>query len=618
MSAARSRAAHGLAAALLAGGLVAAPATRVAAQAPVEYTASFENRAHHEARISVRFAGLDPAPLEIVMSRSSPGRYALHEFAKNVYEERAVDGRGQELELERVDPHTWRVHGHDGVVVFEYTLFADHADGTYAGIDASHAHLNMPATFAFAPSLAERPVRVRFEIPPGSGWKVATQLPAAGSPSTFTAPDLQYFMDSPTELSDFHEVSWQVGPADRSQTIRLAVHHQGSMAEAERFAAMAERVTAEQAAVFGGYPDFDYGTYTFIADYLPWVFGDGMEHRNSTILTSRRALEGDGAERNLGTLSHEFFHAWNMERIRSAALEPFDFTRANMSAELWFGEGFTSYYDGLTIHRAGLSDLDGWADDLSGLLNATINAPGRAIRGPAEMSRQAPFVDAATSVDATNRGNTFLSYYTYGAALAAGLDLILRTRYDATLDDLMRLMWRRHGAPGVPYTLADIRAALAEVSGDAAFADRFFRESIDAGGLPDYASLLAAAGFVLRPRNPGAGTLGAYFGGDGEPVVAAPVRRGTAAYEAGLEAGDVLLAVDGRPVATADEARAALADRRPGERVALRYRQRGREVEARVALVEDPSLEVVTFEAVGRPVPAGAARLRRDWLSARR
>ena len=582
---------------------------------PVEYRASFENRVHHEARVEVVFRDVPEGPLDVVMSRTSPGRYALHGFAKNVYAETATDAEGRPLELERVSPFRWRVSGHDGTVRFAYTLFADHADGTFPGVDATHAHLNTPASFAFAPELADRPVRIQFVIPEGSGWKVATQLPSAGGPGTYSAPDLAYFMDSPTELSDFDLVTWEVGtPGDR-QTIRLAVHHQGTRADAERFAELIRPVVDEQAAVFGELPEFDYGTYTFIADYLPWVYGDGMEHRNSTILTSRRPLEGGGALRNLGTVAHEFFHAWNMERIRARSIEPFDFTRANTSSELWFGEGFTSYYDGLSIVRAGHQGLEGWASQLTGLLNATINAPGRRFRGPAAMSRQAPLVDAAAWVDATNLENTFLSYYTYGAALAAGLDLILRTRYDTTLDAYMRAVWERHGEPEIPYTTRSLQRLLREVTGDSAFAARFFERSIQGSELPKYARLLESAGLVLRKANPGRATLGVNVEGeDGGAVVAGRVRAGTAAWDAGLELGDRILGVEGRAIRTPADLDRLLEQRSPGEEITVRYHQRGRDVESRVALREDPSLEVVTFENVDRPVSQAVREFRRDWL----
>jgi predicted metalloprotease with PDZ domain len=196
---------------------------------------------------------------------------------------------------------------------------------------------------------------------------------------------------------------------------------------------------------------------------------------------------------NLGTLSHEFFHVWNTERLRAATLEPFDFERANMTEGLWLGEGFTSYYDQLTIHRAGLTDLAAYTQRIGGALDVVINSPGRQIHNVLEMSMQAPYVDASTAVDLNNRANTFISYYTWGAMIGLGLDLTLRTRFKGiTLDDFMRELWRAHGrpeedfAPTNPYTMADVIAALGRVTKDPAFAEDFYRRHVAGHDVVDY------------------------------------------------------------------------------------------------------------------------------------
>jgi len=600
-------------------GLLTLLPAALGAQAPVTYEVRFPNAVHHEAEITVTFADLPPGPLEVRMSRSSPGRYALHEFAKNVYSVSAEDGRGRALTIARPDPYGWTVAGHDGTVRFRYTLFADRADGTYSAIDLTHAHLNMPATFVWARGLEERPIRITFHPPAGSGWKAATQLVPTDDPMTFTAPNLQYFLDSPTELSAFTLREWTITSGGRTQTIRLAVHHAGTEEDVDRYTEMAQKVVAEQIAVFGEAPAFDYGTYTFIADYLPYASGDGMEHRNSTILTSSGSIAANAAGL-LGTLSHEFFHAWNMERLRSRMLEPFDFERANMSDELWFGEGFTSYYDDLTIKRAGLMDLDEYARSIGAVLNAVINSPGRRYHSPVEMSRLAPFVDAAVSLDPTNRANTFLSYYTWGTAIGLGLDLTLRTRFRGiTLDDYMRALWQRYGQPEIPYTIADLERALAEVTGDSAFAADFFDRYIRGRDVPDYEALLAHAGLLLRKANPGRPTLGQaqirYDGGQAYLVSGTLV--GTPLYEAGLDRGDRIISLAGRPVRSDDDVNAVLAAHAPGDVVEIRYEQRGREVTATLRLAEDPRLEVVTYERAGRPVTAEIRRFREAWLGSK-
>ncbi|MDQ3521317.1 MAG: PDZ domain-containing protein [Gemmatimonadota bacterium] len=603
--------------------LLAAPAL---AQERVSYEIAFPNAVHHEAEVSATFAGVPVGkPLEVRMARTSPGRYALHEFAKNVYSVKAFDGRGRALTVTQPNLHQWNVGGHDGTVRVTYTLFGDRADGTYTGIDNTHAHLNIPATFVWARGMENAPVRVVFRKPV-PGWRIATQLRPNPDSTVFTAPNLQYFMDSPTEISPFSLRSWQVRSGARPYTIHLAVHHAGTEREVDAYAEMARKVVDEQIAVFGEAPRFDYGSYTFIACYLPHVAGDGMEHRNSTVLTSTRPLS-TGALANLGTLSHEFFHAWNVERIRPRSLEPFDFEEANVSGELWFAEGFTSYYTPLFPRRAGITSDDEYAASLSGTLNTVINAPGRQFFSPVEMSMQAPFVDAAASIDPQNRQNTFVSYYTWGSAIGLGLDLTLRTRFQGvTLDDYMRAMWREYGrlqdtvrlAPQKPYTLADLRRVLGEVTRDPAFANQFFHRYIEGREVVDYENLLGRAGLLLRKMNAGQPWHGAVLQDrEGLVFIGTGTLIGTPMYRAGLDRGDRILSVDGKPVASSAEVQAIIAARRPGDSLPIEWEQRGETRRANLVLAEDPQLEVVTFEKAGRPVSPAMQQFRSQWLASR-
>ena len=478
------------------------------AQPTISYTASFENAVHHEAVITATYSGLPRGTLEARFSRSSPGRYALHEFAKNVYNVTAVDSRGRPLRIARPNPHQWDIAGHDGTVTIAYTLFADQADGTYSGIDRSHAHLMMPATFIWARGWDALPIRITFQIPGGSGWSIATQLLPTGEENVFTAPHLQYFMDSPTELAPLTFREWTDSSGKAPQTIRLALHTEGTGEEADVYAAMARTIVEEEKAVFGLLPDYEGGTYTFLADYLPYVSGDGMEHRNSTSLVSTGTLKADAAS-FLGTLAHEFFHSWNVERIRPKSLEPFNFEEANMSEELWFAEGVTSYYQALVMQRAGMTSVERFARSISGTVNAMVTSPARSYFSAAEMSAQAPFVDAALSMDVQNRENTYISYYTWGSAIGMGLDLTLRTDYPGTtLDDLMRRVWEVHGRIERPYTNDDLRTALGDVTHDTIFAGRFFRDYIEGKHIVDYETLLAQAGFLLRKAKPGKASAG--------------------------------------------------------------------------------------------------------------
>lgn len=588
-----------------------------AAQSPVEYDVSFNNAVHHEARISATWRDIGDAPLQMRMSRSSPGRYAIHEFAKNVYQVWVSDGDGNRLSFTRPNPYQWDVAGHDGTVTVTYTLYADRAGGTYSGIDLTHAHLNMPATFMWARGFDNRPITITFSSP-DDAWRVATQLRATDDPYVFTAPDLQYFMDSPTELSDFDIRSWEVGTGDATQTIRLVVHHDGIDEDVDTYLAMAKKVVAAQTEVFGELPDFDYGVYTFIADYLPYVAGDGMEHRNSTILANTQSLiEADFQQ--LGTLSHEFIHAWNAERIRPHRLEPFDFEQANMSLNLWFMEGFTSYYGPLAIRRAGELTLEEYAEGIAENINVVSFSPGRSFASSQGMSIQAPFVDAATSIDPTNFANTFISYYTYGAAIGLALDLTLREEFDGvTLDTFMQRVWQKHGKTEIPYTTDDLRDALAEVTGNERFARRFFERYITGQELPDYKSLLENAGLLLRKANEGVASVGPVtlrFEGKAA-IVDANTIIGSPLYQAGLDRGDQVLAIDRLKIQSMEQWEKAIDRYSPGDTATIRYIQRGIERLAELDFDEDPELQIVTMESAGLSPSSAQRQFRRDWLGA--
>jgi len=600
-------------------------AGRSGASAPgnaVAYTIAFPNAAHHEAEVTVTWRNVPPGALQVRMSRSSPGRYALHEFAKNVYNFRATDSKGRALSITRPNPHQWDVRGHDGTVTVSYTLFGDRGDGTYAGIDRSSAHLNIPATFAWARGTEQRPITVTFNRP-DPAWTIATQLAPTSDSSTFTAPHLQYFMDSPTHLGTQTWYTWDESSNGKDYTFRIALDHRGTSAEGDTYMNGTMTIVEQAMRVFGTFPDFDFGTYTFVASYLPWAAGDGMEHRNSTSLTSSGSL-ATSMDGLLGTVAHEFFHAWNVERIRPRTLEPFSFEEANMSGELWLAEGFTSYYGPLIIRRAELQSDADFAGDMAGAVNLVMNAPGRRFFSAVEMSQQAPFTDAAVSIDPQNKGNTFISYYPYGQAIALALDLTLRGR-GKTLDDFMREMWKTHGAqqrnyaPVRPYTVADARTALARVTGDAAFAKDFFARYIEGKEAAPYAELLRQGGFVLRKARAGAawaGDVGLRHEG-GKAVVTAPTPIGSPLYAVGIDRNDRIVSLDGRALASSADWSAVLAAHKPGDVVPVIFESRGKTIHEMMTLGESPRIEIVTFEAAGEPVTDAVRAYRAAWLGAR-
>jgi predicted metalloprotease with PDZ domain len=556
----------------------------------IEYELRFDRIEHHEADIRATFSGLDAGePVELRMSRTSPGRYALHEFAKNVYDVMATDEDGRTLAIERPNPYQWNVVGHTGTVHVRYTLFADRADGTYSSLDRTHAHLNMPATILWARNMDAVPIRIRF-VRPRSNWTIATQLVPTDDPETFTSPNLAYLLDSPMEMAALEWHTWTVDDGRRQSEHRIALHHTGSVAEGEAFARNVRAIVDAQWKVFGMLPDHDFGTYTFIVCYMPHAVGDGMEHRNSTVVTNPNPLTPDGMS-NLGTMSHEYFHQWNVERIRPADLEPFDFEGENMTDLLWFAEGFTSYYTGLSIHRAGLTSVEEYASSLSGTVNAVMNLPGRAHRSLVEMSQYATFADQGSFLDPMNTANTFISYYTWGSAVGLALDLTLRTEFNSSVDVLMHHMWEQFGQEELPYTIADLERVLGDVAGSAAFAADFMDRYVHGREVPDFAGLLARVGLRLDRAGTGAVLL-ASLEPDVDGIRVSGALERTPLHEAGVMPGDRITHVDGQPVSHPAYLEGWVDRMAPGDRIPVTVFSRGTVFETDIILAENPTVRV--------------------------
>jgi len=567
------------------------------------YEISFDNAVHHEAAIKVTFPNLKTKTITARMSRTSPGRYAIHEFAKNVFNVQATDSKGNVLDMKRPDPYSWEITGHDGTVHVSYTLFANRADGTYSQIDESHAHLNIPATFMYVEALKERPLEVTFNVRKDLNWKVATQLkPINGT--KYYAPNTYYFMDSPAEISDFSMREFMVD----GQQIRFALHHDGKDADFDTYWDRVQEIVRQEKAVFGELPTFDYGTYTFLACYLPHVSGDGMEHRNSTILTSTRPLAESGLERNIGTVSHEFFHAWNVERIRPDDLEPFSFEEANMSESLWFAEGFTSYYTNLILARGGIITPEAYVKSLNGTFNYVWNSPARTYFNPIEMSYQAPFVDAATSVDPVNRENTFISYYSYGSILGLALDLSLREQ-GLNLDDYMKLVWETYGKNEVAYRVVDLEKTLGNYAGNA-FAKAYFERYIYNSEMPDYKALFNNIGLDIS-QDEEKPSLGASLSFSEKGIlIARNTAKNSAAYKAGLTVGDVIEDMDGEQIRTQEQLTAFLSDKEVGESLTLGVTRHSKGLFIDLILQADPTYTITMKEKVSKKVQ----KARDAWL----
>ena len=593
---------------------------------PIFYSISFPNAVHHEAEIVLTIPQAPSGKIFLRMSRSSAGRYATHEFGKNIYNIKAYTPGDTSLAISQVEGDVYEIPQHGNTVKVSYTLFGNWTDGTYTSIDPSHAHLNMPATFLWVAGQEKRSIKFEFNDLDKYGWKVATQLKNEGA-NVYSAPSMQYMMDSPTELSAYKISSWDIDNNGKKEKINLTIHSDDDQAIIDGFAKKVERMVLEEKAVFGELPAYDYGEYTFLGDISLSDSGDGMEHRNSTCITLPIAKVGGFENRLMGVFAHEYFHSWNVKRIRPKSLEPFNFEHANMSSELWFAEGFTQYYGEMVLVRAGFNTVDDYTGTIAGLVNQILNTPGAARSSAAQMSRYSVFADAGVSIDPNNQANMFTSYYTYGGAIALALDLRLRSEFNLTLDDYMRTVWLDRGKVMKPYTIPDLQSDLAKVTNNPKFAADFFNKYINGIEKNNYEELLAKAGLLLRKSAPGKGWAGPLSygrnrgrsgeahttGEEGLPVQISII--GTPIYKAGLDAGDIILKADGKEVKDTQAFTDIVAAKKPGDKVVVNYKNRTGEHEATITLEESPNLEVVTYEKAGKELTKAQTDFRNNWLS---
>lgn len=590
----------------------------------IRYEMSCPNAAHHEAEITLIASNIPLKTAVFKMSRSSPGRYATHEFGKNVYNVKAFDSKGNSLIINRIDGDIYQVNKHSGYIKINYTLYANYPDGTYSGIDVTNWHLNMPSAFMWMKGMDNAPIEIQFKIPKEKNWKIATQLKPTTDSTTFTASGLQYFMDSPTKIGDLIFKEWTVKNKDnKNYTFRLALEANATDSSATVFSHRVQHIVSEEQAVFGELPAYDYGMYTFIASINPYVRGDGMEHRNSTMIAipadfnTHKGIITEGVL-NEDVFAHEFFHCWNVERIRPKTIEPFNFEKSNMSNELWLAEGFTQYYGQLFMVRSGFMADTTYAQVIDNAVFTKMNTIGAQYYSPIDASRHAVFVDAGVALDKTNYPNMFTSYYAYGAAIAMALDLELRKHFKSSMDEYMKLLWQKYGKTEIPYTVADLQNVLAQLIKNDTFAEDFFKKYIYGHDAIDYEPLLAPAGFTVKKIKEGKAWMGGRFSNTDEGVkIEQNTTKETPIYAAGLDIEDIILQLDRKPIKKQEVIYTIIDAHKPGDIISIVYKHHNKELTARVKLIENPYFSVESFESNGKPITTEIAAFRKSWLGSK-
>ncbi|HEX8500929.1 MAG TPA: hypothetical protein VF659_10095 [Pyrinomonadaceae bacterium] len=476
----------------------------------ISYTLRMSDPAKHVFNVKVDVEGLAGAPhVDFQMPRWSPGRYAVFDFAKNVYGAEATGPcpprsrcGSTSYPVERLDTQTWRVDTPElSKISFSYSVFADDLSGTFSQLDARHANFNGASVFAYVVGHKQDPVSLKVGAP--AGWKVINGQSKGTDQTEFAFPNYDVLIDTPTEAApDFNVQTFEVG----GKTYRVVTHSFGEEGGRRgELAKAVERVVRAETAMM---PAPDYEQYTFIFHFDPAARrGDGMEHLNSTQIIETGALADPQIfEGAVGTAAHEFFHVWNVKRLRPQGLGPWDFTRPVVTRGLWIAEGFTNYYGKLAQRRAGLWDDEQLFKSYAAAIAGVENAPGSKLTSAVEASLLAPFIDRGESAQRTNLAETVVSYYPKGETLALPLDLLIRGRSKgrASLDDVMRRAYEEFylRSPNDSYYLKGRAYAVEEferLASEAAGVDLsdFFRSHAHHVAPPPYEEALAYAGLRL-------------------------------------------------------------------------------------------------------------------------
>jgi predicted metalloprotease with PDZ domain len=527
----------------------------------IQYTIVPKDLAGHLFNVTVTVAAPSPDGQVFALPAWIPGSYMIREFARNIVRIRAEAG-GAAVRLTKLDKHSWQAAPVDGPLTVHYEVYAWDLSVRAAHLDQTHGFFNGTSVFLRVVGQEARPHQVDIQRPGDPAartWRVATSLPEAGAKrygfGTYAAGDYDELIDHPVEMGDFalggftaHGVRHDIVMTGRVPNLDMARLEKDLKAICETQIAFFEPKTKKA----------PMDRYVF----LTMVVGDGyggLEHRASTALICSRtdlpstaapktAEPNEGYIKFLGLCSHEYFHTWNVKRIKPAVFAPYDLQVENYTPLLWLFEGFTSYYDDLMLVRSGIISEATYFKLLGKTVGSVLRGTGRTKQSIADSS-----FDAWSKYyrQDENAPNAIISYYTKGSLVGLAFDLTIRAKTGGakSLDDIMLALWDRYGrdfykgsARGV--TEQEVESLFDEVSGVRlkTIFDRYIRGTEDIPLAKLYAPFSVK---VTEERKNAKPSLDAGIGRDAAGVKLTQVHEGGAAHLAGLSAGDILIAVDG-------------------------------------------------------------------------
>ncbi len=559
----------------------AAAADAQTAPEPIRYTLSFPAPQTHYVEITATVPTGRRADVDLMMAVWTPGSYLVREYARNVEAVTAAGPDGRALDVDKSKKNHWRIAtGGAPSITLKYRLYCREMSVRTNWVESDFAMINGAPTFITLADLSPRPHEVI--INPAPSWRRSvTALPEMGGGAhRYRAPDYDTLVDSPIVVGNPAVYDFVVDGKPHS----LVDVGEGGVFDGARAAKDLETIVKEDRRLWGFLPYDRYVFFNMITES-----GGGLEHKNSTVLmTNRWTTRTRRAYLSwLELASHEYFHAWNVKRLRPVELGPFNYEDENITRSLWIAEGFTDYYAELQVHRAGLATRDEYLEGLSNAIEALQTTPGRLVQS-AEMASFDAWIKYYRPDE--NSPNTSISYYTKGTVIAFLLDARIRKQTAKSLDDVMRAEYERFsGAKG--YTPEEFRLEAEKVTGISL--KQFWDTAAESTAELDYSEALDTFGLRFRPVPPQVADrpakvwLGITTRNDNGRLLVTQVQRGSPADVAGINVDDEILAIDDFRV-RADRFENRLEQYKAGDRVSVLVARREQLLKVDVPLASEP------------------------------
>ncbi|MGB0035180.1 MAG: PDZ domain-containing protein [Candidatus Acidiferrales bacterium] len=567
--------------------------------ATVSYEVSLDHPEQHAFHVIMTIPSAAPGTLVAIPAWNAT--YQIRDFGHRVRDVEAHYQSGEKLNVRKLDKQTWQIADapasnpspSPGELTVRYSIEWDDPGPFNSQLNAHHAFMNFAETLMYIANRRGEEVSVRFANVP-AGWKTFAELDRGRADNSYVAANYDALVDAPFEAGKFEEFDFTSAGANFRVVVDAKDWNKGHLEEGLR------RITDYQLKLMGVAPFKEYTFFFHIGPYLE-VGGGGMEHSNCT------AISAGSLEAAVAIASHEFFHTWNVKRIRPQAFEPVDFTKEQYTRALWFAEGVTSTYGAYTLERSGVYPKDVFYAELASQIAELQSRPAHKWQSAEESSLDTWY----DKYDLYRQPDRSISYYNKGQILGVLLDLAIRDATDnhKSLDDVLRRLDVDYAQKGKFYNESEgIRAVVEEVSGKS-FVDFFRRYVAGVREIP-YADFFDAAGLELKLDSSAGADLGfrpSRAPGTGEIVLS--VVPGSDAETAGLRAGDVLLNVDGDPFPRS--VRAWLRNHKPGETVKLRFRRENKDFDISYAL---GSSSEARYSIVESAQPSDRQRRIRDGI----